>query len=236
MKKSIAVALGVSIWLAAVENASAQSALKKLEQMIRAQRGAAAEDRPAAADQEAGQGPKRAAAGGAAGQPAREKGYLGITVDDRRDQRHGVRVSKVVPGGPADKAGIRPHDLITSLGGVPVRRMEEMAAILGRIAPGDVLQFEVLRDAERHRLEVTFGRRPSETEGPRQPDEPAAEPPPKLVERITIRPPTEKPPAKGPEVADLPQDDHALLKMLQRRIEQLEARVEQLERALRERN
>ena len=236
MRKCIAVALGFSIWVAAVETASAQSALKKLEAMIRAQRGAAEEEGSPAAEQAAGQPPQGGAAGGPAGQPAREKGYLGITVDHRRDRGRGVRVSNVVPGGPADKAGIQPQDLITSLGGVQVRQMEEMAAILGQIGPGDVLEFEVLRAAERHRLEVALGRRPSEADGAGQPDEAAAEPPPTLVEPITIRPPFEEPPAKGPEAEDVPQDAHALLEMLRRRIEALEARVEQLERALRERD
>ena len=118
--KTIAFALLTACcWLVAGEMVRAQSALQRLEEMIRQPKAdsAAAPTKPPESP-----APPKAAATQPPHEP-QEPGYLGVLADDKDDRGRGVRVLKVVPGGPADQAGLKPQDLITRLGGVPVRQM-----------------------------------------------------------------------------------------------------------------
>ncbi len=93
-----------------------------------------------------------------------EPGYLGIIADDQRTNGTGVRVLKVLPGGPAEAGGLEVADLITAINEKQVRNMQDMAeAILGSKA-GDVLQFEVTRNEKPETARVELGRRPPPTE------------------------------------------------------------------------
>ncbi len=71
------------------------------------------------------------------------RAYLGISGRERplyarearhltREQRMGVEVVELEPGGPAARAGIRPGDLVVALDGEPVTGM---AALQGALAP-----------------------------------------------------------------------------------------------------
>src|SRR4051812_15005204 len=64
----------------------------------------------------------------AAGLPLRleqlNRGYLGLIYDS---QPGGLRVQSVVPGQPADLAGLRPGDLIVSINGQPAGRSRPAA-------------------------------------------------------------------------------------------------------------
>ncbi len=79
----------------------------------------------------------------------------------------GALVQRVVRDGPADRAGIRPGDVIVAIDGRPVRRVEDIADYLdGAKAVGDTVTLEVWRDGETFSLEVTLGEWP-ETLGTR---------------------------------------------------------------------
>jgi S1-C subfamily serine protease len=97
--------------------------------------------------------------------------FLGITpqaitpeIAERLDlgTEEGVIVQEVVGGGPADDAGIEPGDVIVSLGGEPVRTVEEFLADLRGFDPGDDVPVEVLRDGDRRSVDVTLAERPEE--------------------------------------------------------------------------
>ena len=235
--KTITLAwLAACCWLFAGEMVWAQSSLQRLEEMIR-QPKAAAGATPAESPL-----PPRPAASPRPAEP-QEPGYLGVLADDKDDRGRGVRVLKVVPGGPAEKAGLKPQDLITRVGGVPIRQMTELAAILQQMAPGATLSFEVLRGDGKQDLSVVFGRRPPE-QRPSPPKEPRAETPPlSAAGPPPSAPALEIPPAEGPAIpgapplaagappADHPVDAHAEIERLLHRIEQLEKRVDELERA-----
>ena len=110
--------------------------------------------------------------------------YIGISSVDQLSleeiehlglpQTTGVYIVQVVPGSPADKAGLRgateesenPHelprggDLIVAVDGQPVRDFGDlMYYLMYNKRPGDKVVFTVLRDGKRKEITVTLGRR-----------------------------------------------------------------------------
>ncbi len=57
----------------------------------------------------------------------------------------GVMVSKVVPGSPADRAGIRPGDIIIEVNRVPVKSVAEFNSLVSRLKKGDVVLLTLMR-------------------------------------------------------------------------------------------
>ncbi len=97
------------------------------------------------------------------------RGWFGLEPQDLNDemartmavgQSDGVVIRDVVRNGPADRGGIRVHDVILEIDGKPIR---DTAALLARIAelpPGTPSQVRVLRDRKPVELQVTPGKRP----------------------------------------------------------------------------
>ena len=56
-----------------------------------------------------------------------------------------VEIIEVVPGAPAQRAGLRPEDLLVELDGRPVARVDDVQAVLGEEAIGRRLEALVLR-------------------------------------------------------------------------------------------
>lgn len=98
----------------------------------------------------------------AAQEPATDEdaGYLGVIADDQRTEGQGVRLLKVLPGGPAEIGGLEVADLITSINDKQVRTMQDMAEAIVGTKVGDELQFEVVRREQPQMVIVTLGRRP----------------------------------------------------------------------------
>jgi membrane-associated protease RseP (regulator of RpoE activity) len=205
--------------------ARAQTALERVESRLREQMQEGA--KAPAANPPQPQPPTAAA-------PAGARGWLGVVADDEQDRGRGVRVLEVAPEGPAAKAGFRAQDLITSVGGIRVRQMSELADMLEMYKPGDMVAFEVQRAGRSEKLQATLGQRPAAQPAASPttpaPQLPAAEPksaPPLLLPAQT---PSAPPPAAMPTA---PTDDRSRLEALERRIQQLEERVNELERAQR---
>lgn len=106
-------------------------------------------------------------------------GYLGLTAADTLTES-GAQVLTVNPGGPAAKAGIQRGDIITAIGGTPIRNLDEMGRALGTITAGEQVDFDVLKGERKVRIRVTLGRRPGTSPAPR-----AAEPGPTLGVIVT---------------------------------------------------
>jgi S1-C subfamily serine protease len=66
----------------------------------------------------------------------------------------GLLISGVVPGGPADRAGVARGDLLVSLGGRPVSSLRELYRDIWRRAPGEAIDVQVLRDSRIHSIEI----------------------------------------------------------------------------------
>jgi S1-C subfamily serine protease len=73
----------------------------------------------------------------------------------------GALVVDVVPGGPADRAGIKPGDVITSLADKPIANAEELLTTLRQLKPGQQVPVVVKRSGQERRLSVTLGDQPS---------------------------------------------------------------------------
>jgi len=67
----------------------------------------------------------------------------------------------VVPGGPADKAGLQSNDIITEVEGQPVTRAEDLIIYIERYkSPYDVISLKVLRGSDVLEKQLTLGERP----------------------------------------------------------------------------
>lgn len=93
-------------------------------------------------------------------QPPVQAGYLGMTADDTQDNGQAVRIDDVVIGGPAAKAGLQKGDQLVSIGGLPIRSMDDMERALQNQAEGTRLMFVVKRGTVERQQEVILGRRP----------------------------------------------------------------------------
>jgi len=67
----------------------------------------------------------------------------------------GVEVVEVVADSPADRAGLRPEDLIVDLGGMRVERVEDIQQRMGSEAIGEAIAARVLRGGRELTLALT---------------------------------------------------------------------------------
>jgi serine protease Do len=71
-----------------------------------------------------------------------ERAAIGVHV---ADDKEGARVLRVVPSGPADQGGIREQDIITAVGGRPVRDSTTLRWLTSLSPIGKKVSFEVRR-------------------------------------------------------------------------------------------
>jgi YidC/Oxa1 family membrane protein insertase len=100
-------------------------------------------------------------------------GYLGhIFTDPRTATRpgKGCVVQIVGPGTPADKAGLKPNDLITAVGKTNIDGYEKFAEVLAKAKPGKTIALAIVRDGKPQTIDVTLARRPLEVIKPEADD------------------------------------------------------------------
>ena len=71
----------------------------------------------------------------------------------------GIAISGVVPGGPADGAGLQRGDLLVSVDGHAVQSLRQLYRALWRKGPGEVVGMQVLREESIQVIEVVAGDR-----------------------------------------------------------------------------
>ncbi len=72
----------------------------------------------------------------------------------------GTIIAGVLRGGPADKAGVKPGDILLSIAGEPVSDTVSMLNMVAQLKPGEKVDLTVLRRAKEMPLSVVVGRRP----------------------------------------------------------------------------
>ncbi|MBZ2206045.1 Do family serine endopeptidase [Massilia soli] len=97
------------------------------------------------------------------------RGWIGIESQDitpelaasfglARDS--GAIIAGVVRGGPADRAGIKPGDILLGVEGKPVATTADMLNMIAKLAPGQKAKMTVMRKDREATLDVTVGKRP----------------------------------------------------------------------------
>lgn len=97
------------------------------------------------------------------------RGWIGVEPNDLSAElaetfdvkiKEGVIITGVLQNGPAAQAGIRPGDVIVSIGGKPVPDVTQLLAMVSVLKPGTATGFVVQRQEETLRLQLTPGVRP----------------------------------------------------------------------------
>ena len=97
------------------------------------------------------------------------RGWLGVTIQDLKgdlasyydlEEGRGVLVTQVVPGDPADKAGIRPNDIILEVDDTEVNSSRALTTKAAGLAVGERVDVTVLRNGKEKNLTLKVGRRP----------------------------------------------------------------------------
>lgn len=91
---------------------------------------------------------------------ARRRGASLGTVPSYNDDSNampGVLLADVVPGGAAQKAGLRGGDRIVAIGPREIRNIEEFMDVLVAASPGDTARITIVRDGQRRVVEAVYG-------------------------------------------------------------------------------
>jgi S1-C subfamily serine protease len=89
--------------------------------------------------------------------------FLGVSAADAADRSGatGALVQSVQAGGAADKAGVRPGDLIVAIGTTRIAGVNDLIAATAGRRPGERTTIVVLRDGRRLTLNATLARQPT---------------------------------------------------------------------------
>ena len=77
------------------------------------------------------------------------------------DNEQGAMVSRVVPDGPAQQAGVEPGDIILDFDGKKIEKWSDLPRVVGSTAPGTKAKMQVWRKGEPVTLDITVGEMPS---------------------------------------------------------------------------
>jgi len=97
------------------------------------------------------------------------RGWIGVEVQEitpalaesfKLGDARGAIIAGVLRGGPADRAGVKPGDVLTAINGAPVSDPQVMLNLVAALQPGTRAQMQLRRQAESLEVEVTVGRRP----------------------------------------------------------------------------
>jgi serine protease Do len=82
------------------------------------------------------------------------RAFAGLRTQLAGDGQSGAEVAAVVPASPAQRAGFREGDVITSFGGEPVASPTDLAQLIQKRQVGERVKVMVLRDGETMELEL----------------------------------------------------------------------------------
>jgi putative serine protease PepD len=94
------------------------------------------------------------------GLPVRH-GWIGVQGNGNADVASGAAVASVVPGGPADVAGLRSGDVVRSIDGVAVSSFADLEARLYVLPPGTAVSLDIHRAQTDRQVVITLAGWPS---------------------------------------------------------------------------
>jgi serine protease DegQ len=97
------------------------------------------------------------------------RGWIGVEPQDITPElaesfgltrKSGAIIAGVLKGGPADKAGMRPGDILVAVEGKPVSDTTDMLNLIAQLVPGNRAKMTVLRKSQESTMDVVVGKRP----------------------------------------------------------------------------
>ncbi|OGP10485.1 MAG: hypothetical protein A2048_01525 [Deltaproteobacteria bacterium GWA2_45_12] len=95
-----------------------------------------------------------------------DRGWLGISFKELapEDWKHlgltentGVYVAETVPGGPADKAGLKPGDVITEFNGIKIDNPHMLPTMVGKLPPESEVEIGFMHEGKKYARKVILG-------------------------------------------------------------------------------
>ena len=74
-----------------------------------------------------------------------------------RQGRQGALIQEVIPGSPAEDAGLEPGDMIVAVDRTPVNRAYPLADVIGQYKPGDQVTIHFWRGDQQDAVQVELG-------------------------------------------------------------------------------
>jgi len=108
------------------------------------------------------------------------RGFIGIEPQDitpelaesfKLPKDRGVLIAGVVRNGPADRAGIKPGDVLVEVEGAAVRDAVGMLNLIAQLTPGNAGRLKLVRQGQAIEVSVTVGKRPRPQRKPRDESE-----------------------------------------------------------------
>jgi Do/DeqQ family serine protease len=97
------------------------------------------------------------------------RGWIGVEVQEitpalaesfKLSDARGAIIAGVLRGGPADKAGVKPGDVLTAINDATVADPQTMLNLVAALPPGSSATMKIRRQAQALEMSVTVGRRP----------------------------------------------------------------------------
>ena len=97
------------------------------------------------------------------------RGWVGVEIQDVTPQlaesfglpeATGILIAGVLPGGPADRAGLRPGDVVTALNGSMIKGAADALELIVMLAPGDQVSLSGWREQASTEWTVDVDERP----------------------------------------------------------------------------
>ena len=97
------------------------------------------------------------------------RGWIGVEVQEitpaiaesfKLPDARGAIIAGVLRGGPADKAGVKPGDVLIEINGAPIGDPQGMLNLVAALQPGSDAKVKLRRQAQPLEVQVTVGRRP----------------------------------------------------------------------------
>ena len=92
------------------------------------------------------------------------RGWIGVSIQEVTpeladsfglEKPLGALVSSVMPGDPADKAGIEPGDIIIEFAGKPIENVNDLPRTVASVVPGKKVELKVIREGNEKALFIT---------------------------------------------------------------------------------
>jgi serine protease DegQ len=99
------------------------------------------------------------------------RGWVGVSMQDMTRElaesfglktTTGALISSVLRNGPADRAGIKPGDILIAVEGDAVQNSSDMLNLVAALSPGDTVTVTVMRNGAEKKIQVRVGVRPKQ--------------------------------------------------------------------------